>query len=92
MKDIVTKIYEAYDQFGRDMQIGDDVVFYYADGIAEKDNDDNTKTPRLYKGKLKSWDKQKLEGDIETLDFDQYHYKIPKTVKVHQHLIRQIGR
>ena len=83
---------EAYDQFGRDMQIGDDVVFYHEDGIAEKDNNDNTKTPRLYKGKLRSQDKNKLEGDIETKQFDQDHYGIPKKVKVHQHLLMQIGR
>ena len=34
---------EACDQFGTNMQIGDDVVFYYEDGIAEKDNNDNKK-------------------------------------------------
>jgi len=85
-------INEAYDQFGCDMQIGDDVVFYYEDGIAEKDNDDNTKTPRLYKGILKSCDKDKLEGEVETKQFDQDHYNIPKKVKVNQHLLMQIGR
>ena len=83
---------EAYDQFGSNMQIGDDVIFYYEDGIAEKDNNDNAKTPRLYKGTLRSWDKHKLEGEVETKQFDQDHYNIPKKVKVNQRLLMKIGR
>lgn len=83
---------EAYDQFGNNMQIGDDVIFYYEDGIAEKDNNDNTKTPRLYKGTLRSWDENKLEGEVETKQFDQDHYNIPKKVKVDQRLLMKIGR
>ena len=31
---------EACDQFGTNMQIDDDIVFYYEDGITEKDNND----------------------------------------------------
>lgn len=83
---------EACDQFGSNMQIGDDVVFYYEDGIAEKDNNDNTKTPRLYKGTLRSWDKHKLEGEVETKQFDQDHYNIPKKIKVNQRLLMKIDR
>jgi hypothetical protein len=86
MKDIELFINESiYDQLGNDMKTGDKVIFYYEDGIAGED--DKTKTPRLYRGTLKSWDSQKLEGDISTQDFDQTNYNVPKSVKVHQHLI-----
>ena len=76
-----------FDVLGENMKLPEDIMFYYEDGIKSKDNNDNTKTPRLYRGILQSWDNQKLEGTIKTLDFDQDEYKIPKTVKVHQLLI-----
>ena len=44
MKDIELFINESiiYDQFGNNMKIGDNVIFYYEDGIAGED--DKTKT------------------------------------------------
>ena len=62
-------------------------MFYYEDGIKDKMMDNNTKTPRLYRGILQEWDSQNLVGTIKTLDFDQYNYNVPKTVKVQQLLI-----
>jgi len=93
MKQITQLIKEAeethFDVLGENMKIGEDVMFYYEDGVksAEKYYEDNTKTPRLYRGVLKEWDNQKLVGTIESLDFDQKQYKVPKTVKVQQLLI-----
>ena len=93
MKDIEIFINENeeihYDVLGENMKIGEDVIFYYEDGVksAEKHFEDNTKTPRLYRGILKEWDKDKLIGTVESLEFDQTQYKVPKTVKVHQLLI-----
>jgi len=93
MKDIELFINEneeiRYDVLGENMKIGEDVMFYYEDGVksAEKYMEDDTKTPRLYRGILKEWDSQKLVGTIESLEFDQRQYKVPKTVKVHQLLI-----
>lgn len=78
-----------YDVLGENMKIGEDVMFYYEDGVksAEKYMEDDTKTPRLYRGILKEWDSKKLIGTVESLEFDQHQYKVPKTVKVHQLLI-----
>lgn len=93
MKDINKYINEAeeyhFDVLGENMKIGEDVMFYYGDGVktTEKYYEDDTKIPRLYRGILKEWDNQKLVGTIESLDFDQKQYKVPKTVKVHQLLI-----
>ena len=78
-----------FDVLGENMKIGEDVIFYYEDGVknAEKYSEDYTKTPRLYRGILKEWDRDKLVGTIESRDFDQHQYKVPKTVKVQQLLI-----
>ena len=78
-----------YDVLGENMKINEDVMFYYGDGVksTEKYMEDDTKTPRLYRGILKEWDKINLIGTIESLDFDQKQYRVPKTVKVHQLLI-----
>lgn len=77
-----------YDVFGNSLKIGDSVVFYCELGDESKEN--KVITPRLYEGKLKSWDSKKLEGTIESKDFDQDNYSIPKTLKVHQRLIVKI--
>ena len=76
-----------YDVLGENMKIPEDVMFYYEDGIKDKMMDNNTKTPRLYRGILQEWDNQKLVGTIKTLDFDHDNYNIPKIVKVDQLLI-----
>ena len=77
-----------YDVFGNSLKIGDSVIFYCELGDESKEN--KVITPRLYEGKLKSWDSKKLEGTIESKDFDQHNYNIPKTLKVHQRLIVKI--
>lgn len=76
----INKTYsDIYDQFGESIKIGDRVIFY--------SNDSKDSISRLYKGVLKSWDKNKLEGLIQTLDFDQSEFGLPKLVKVSQNLI-----
>lgn len=91
MKDIKDLLIESkeyhFDVLGENMKLPEDVIFYYEDGIKDKMDNDNTKTPRLYRGILQEWDQQKLVGTIKTLDFDQDNYNIPKTVKVNQLLI-----
>lgn len=74
-----------YDVFGNSMKIGDTVVFYYENG--EESKEKRIITPRLYEGKLTSWDYDKLEGTIESKDFDQENYNLPKSIKNHQRLI-----
>lgn len=74
-----------YDVFGNSMKIGDTVVFYYENG--EESKEKRIITPRLYEGKLTSWDYDKLEGTIESKDFDQENYSLPKSIKNHQRLI-----
>jgi len=91
IKDIINETNDSsenhFDVLGENMKIPEDVMFYYEDGIKDKMMDNNTKTPRLYRGILEEWDSQKLVGTIKTLDFDQENYNVPKTVKVQQLLI-----
>ena len=77
-----------YDEFGNSLKIGDSVIFFYDFGEESKER--KVFTPRLYEGKLKSWDSSKLEGTIETKQFDQDNYKLPKNIKVYQRLIAKI--
>ena len=74
-----------YDVFGNSLKIGDSVAFYCELGNESKEN--KVITPRIYEGKLKAWDSDKLEGTITSKEFDQDNYNIPKTLKVHQRLI-----
>ena len=85
MKRITEYLNENYDQLGNDLKIGDRVIFYYENGVESKE--DKTKTPRLYRGILKSWDEKKLEGNIETMEYDRYHYDVPNNVIVGQRLM-----
>ena len=77
-----------YDEFGNSLKIGDSVIFYC--DLGEESKDRKVLTPRLYEGKLKSWDSSKLEGTIETKQFDQDNYELPKTIKVHQRLLVKV--
>lgn len=89
LKNRGVKYFDIYDEFGSSVRIGDEIIFYYENGVEELHESD-VKTPRLYKGTLKSWDKQNLIATISTKDFDQTHYGLPKEVKVGQRLISKI--
>jgi len=89
LKNKDTKYFDIYDEFGSSVKIGDEIIFYYENGVEEL-HESNVKTPRLYKGTLKSWDKQNLVATINTKDFDQTHYGLPKEVKIGQRLISKI--
>lgn len=66
-----------WDAFGKPIKIGSLVKFYY----------EAPSRPGMYVGKLKSWNPQTLEGTIETRDYDQDEYGIPRSVVVSQRSI-----
>lgn len=63
-----------YDAFGECLEIGKIVKFYY----------NAPKRKGLYRGYLRSWDRDELTGCIESLDYDIQEYNIPQFVRVHQ--------
>lgn len=87
INEIIDESKSIHDEFGNSLKIGDTVIFYFEFGQESKDI--KKFVPRLYEGKLKSWDFDKLEGTIESKDFDQNNYNLPKSINVHQHLIKK---
>lgn len=63
-----------FDAFGERLHIGDKVKFFY---IAPKRRG-------LYEGYLRAWNRETLEGTIESLDYDMYNYGISQFICVHQ--------
>lgn len=63
-----------FDAFGERLHIGDRVKFFY---VAPKRRG-------LYEGYLRAWNRETLEGVIESLGYDMYEYGISQFVRIHQ--------
>lgn len=78
----------VYDEFGNELRIGDDVIFYYQKGKESRDSDKSV--GRLYRGEVVNWDKRDLTITIETLEFDRSEYGLRKLVEIDQRLVSKL--
>ena len=82
-------IIEANDTMGgQKIKNGDTVVFYSEEGVESEGS--TKKVGRLYKGTVKSSDKEAKEYTIETSKANQTWYGLPATIKVGNHLIYKV--